>query len=190
MACMAFETHTPPPARPRGRTRPARDATPLERLEHTGWDVAARRPDMGDCWLWRGGVSPEGTPRVTLPVRRKAPAHRVAWEALKGPLPAGTYLIPACGERLCIRPEHMELQAPRGRRPSPSARARMAAGAGILTEGQVRAIRALPVPPTREGRAAHYRTLAARHDVSEMTVYRVVQGRTWKHLLDDDAADE
>ena len=61
------------------------------------------------------------------------------------------------------------------------------AEAGVLTEGQVRAIRALPVPPTREGLAAHYRTLAAQYDVSEMTVYRVVQGRTWRHLLDDDA---
>src|SRR5262249_54340801 len=39
-------------------------------------------------------------------------AHRVAWALAPGPVPAQHRVIPACGNRGCCRPNHLELRAP------------------------------------------------------------------------------
>ena len=60
-----------------------------------------------ECWLWLGAVSSSGYGRTTMN-GRGAPAHRVVYEALLGPIPDGMTLDHLCRNRLCVRPDHLE----------------------------------------------------------------------------------
>ena len=58
------------------------------------------------CWVWTaaandggyGYVSWQGKPRL---------AHRVVWSVLVAPIDASVHLLHACGEPLCVNPEHL-----------------------------------------------------------------------------------
>jgi hypothetical protein len=60
-------------------------------------------PNSG-CWLWEGYVSPSGYGRW----RRRTLAHRVAYEAARGPVPNGLVLDHKCRVRCCVNPDHLE----------------------------------------------------------------------------------
>jgi ribosomal protein S28E/S33 len=59
------------------------------------------------CQIWLGATTQRGYPvmkvdgRVTL-------ARRVIYKRCKGPLQPGEIVVMACGERRCVRPDHME----------------------------------------------------------------------------------
>ena len=60
------------------------------------------------CWLWVAGTS-SGYGRFYLNPRRRATrAHRVAYEALIGPIPDGLTIDHLCRVRHCVNPSHME----------------------------------------------------------------------------------
>jgi DNA-binding CsgD family transcriptional regulator len=68
-----------------------------------------------DCWEWTGAtVDGYGQFVIMVPGegRRTMPAHRFAWEAAFGPLPPGTDVRHRCGNRACVRPEHLVLWDP------------------------------------------------------------------------------
>lgn len=70
------------------------------------------------CWMWRGHQTPDGYGQFGRPPRR---AHRVAYELMVRPIPAGLRIdhrchnndesCPggvACPHRLCVNPAHLE----------------------------------------------------------------------------------
>jgi hypothetical protein len=76
------------------------NASPMERL--------LRYTDRsGSCWLWTGGVQPNGYGRVRV-FGVAMFAHRFAFELLKGPIPDGLQLDHLCRVRHCVNPEHLE----------------------------------------------------------------------------------
>lgn len=67
------------------------------------WALVAR----GDgCWTWTGH-STRGY-GVFAMNRRKARAHRVAYELEIGPIPAALTIDHLCRNTLCVRPDHLE----------------------------------------------------------------------------------
>jgi len=61
----------------------------------------------GDCWVWTGSKDRAGygrTWRSTAPF----PAHRVAYELLVGPIPAGLVIDHLCRNPACVNPDHLE----------------------------------------------------------------------------------
>lgn len=63
----------------------------------------------GGCWLWTAATNPKGYGWFWL--EGKVPlAHRVAWEMVNGPVPAGLQLDHrhTCPKN-CIRPSHLRL---------------------------------------------------------------------------------
>lgn len=62
---------------------------------------------FGECWEWTGAINGSGYGNAWLhgKVRR---AHRVVYEVLVGPIPAGLELDHLCRNRKCVRPEHLE----------------------------------------------------------------------------------
>lgn len=67
--------------------------------------VDRRGPD--ECWAWLGYVSPRGYGRTHIE-RRGYAAHRVAYEAVVGPIPEGLTLDHLCRNRACVNPAHLE----------------------------------------------------------------------------------
>lgn len=63
---------------------------------------------IGDgCWEWTGRKSPYGYGQISRG-RRDYPAHRVIYELLVGPIPAGLVLDHrVCDNPGCVRPDHM-----------------------------------------------------------------------------------
>jgi len=66
------------------------------------------RVDKTDgCWLWKGSLSTLGYARWRLDGRQQG-AHRIAYEALVGPVPEGLELDHLCRVRHCVNPAHLE----------------------------------------------------------------------------------
>ncbi len=63
-------------------------------------------PNSG-CWLWTGYLNKGGYGGFKLPSRMHL-AHRVAYELLREPIPAGLDLDHLCRVRSCVNPWHLE----------------------------------------------------------------------------------
>lgn len=65
------------------------------------------------CWLWTASVSHGygyiGTGSRSDGTRTNKRAHVVAYELLVGPVPKGHDLHHLCGNRNCVRPDHLEV---------------------------------------------------------------------------------
>jgi hypothetical protein len=69
---------------------------------------ASPEPNSG-CWLWVGKISdPRGYARTTNKHARTFLAHRLIYEALRGPVPLGLQLDHKCRVRSCVNPDHLE----------------------------------------------------------------------------------
>lgn len=55
------------------------------------------------CWVWQYTTHADG-----YGMWRGRPAHRVAYEATYGPIPAGLHIDHLCRTRACVRPDHLE----------------------------------------------------------------------------------
>ncbi|PYY63599.1 HNH endonuclease [Curtobacterium sp. MCPF17_003] len=72
-------------------------------------DKFAERIDVspeGNCWRWTGYLMPAGYGQYTVG-RRHYLAHRIAYELLVGPIPAGMFIDHRCFNRACVNPEHL-----------------------------------------------------------------------------------
>ena len=67
------------------------------------------------CWLWTGTRGAGGWGYVRLHVSASGrTAHHYAWHLSgRAPVPTKHYLAQACGEKLCVRPDHMEIRLQR-----------------------------------------------------------------------------
>lgn len=68
--------------------------------------IPAHRPELGPCWEWTAS-RPAGYGHFALN-GRPVQAHRFAYEALIGPIPAGLDLDHLCRVRRCVNPAHLE----------------------------------------------------------------------------------
>ena len=70
-----------------------------------------RKVDKTDsCWNWIGAKGARGYGSVGIVMLGgHRPAHRVAFELLRGPIPDGLVLDHLCRNRACVNPEHLEI---------------------------------------------------------------------------------
>ena len=64
------------------------------------------------CWLWHGSKGHAGHGQILVWVdgnRRLTGTHRVAWECLVGPIPAGALVLHKCDVPNCVNPDHLFL---------------------------------------------------------------------------------
>ena len=94
------------PSRSRGRF----ESPPLEEAVSSFWN---RVEYTDSCWVWKGAARKHGLGngggygrvgwRGTVLY-----AHRLAYELRVGPIAEGMTLDHLCGNRLCVRPDHLE----------------------------------------------------------------------------------
>jgi hypothetical protein len=61
------------------------------------------------CWEWTGGHNALGYGLWSPKRGEQALAHRVAYEALVGPIPPGLVSDHLCRNPPCVRPDHLEM---------------------------------------------------------------------------------
>jgi hypothetical protein len=59
-------------------------------------------------WIWTGSTMRSGSPQVCYGGFNQG-AARVSYLVFVGPLPEGSRVRPNCGEKLCVKPEHLEV---------------------------------------------------------------------------------
>lgn len=60
------------------------------------------------CWEWKGAKAGKGYGAIRVEAKRNAPAHRVAYELIEGPIPEGLQLDHLCRNHACVNPAHLE----------------------------------------------------------------------------------
>lgn len=135
-------------------------------------------PDERGCRLFTGFRMKNGygTARLNNP-RRKALAHRVAWERAYGAIPAGLWVLHRCDVRACCEPTHLFLGTARDNVNDMIGKGRHVPMRGTrsprakLTESEVAEI--------RSDERADALQLAIRFGVARSTIYAVRNGRSY-----------
>jgi hypothetical protein len=68
------------------------------------------RPELGPCWLWTASTC-KGYGKFwhgSRPNRRLGEAHRIAYEAMIGPIPDNFDIDHLCRVPCCVNPAHLE----------------------------------------------------------------------------------
>ena len=69
--------------------------------------IPAHAPYLGCCYLWTGATV---TGYGVIGYRyKKLYVHRYVWEREYGPIPIGKRVGQLCLNRLCVRPDHLQL---------------------------------------------------------------------------------
>lgn len=75
------------------------------------WPFWDRVEKTEGCWLWKGAHRSGGYGSV-IRNGRQVYAHRFAFEQTAGAIPEGYQVHHRCGNKLCVRPDHLELLTP------------------------------------------------------------------------------
>lgn len=65
-----------------------------------------------NCWVWTAALDHGGYGKYSVATSVWQSAHRVAYEALVGSVPAGLQLDHLCRVRNCVNPSHLEPVTP------------------------------------------------------------------------------
>ena len=146
------------------------------------------------CWMWRGAKSVR-TGYGSFSIGGKSEwAHRASWRLLRGPIPAGLWVLHTCDVRPCVNPAHLYLGTVADNSRDAVARRRTATGQrnGVHTHPETRRFgQAVGTAKLTEERILEVLTdlaagtmqsvAASRHGVSRGAVQQILSGRTWSH---------
>ena len=136
-------------------------------------------PVLGRCWVWTGGKYQNGYGMFWYKGKNRG-AHRIAWEINEGVDPGELAVLHHCDNPSCVRPSHLFLGTDSDNTKDMYSKVRDGAPEGEtchfakLTESKVQKIR----NQCREGLSVQ--VVARNFDVSRSTVYRILEGTTWK----------
>lgn len=151
------------------------------------WKYVQKSED--GCWLWIGARTGQGYGSLSVgyPERIHVPAHRLSYELNVGPIPDGLWVLHACDNPPCVRPDHLFLGSCQDNVDDKCAKGRQAHAGGWnpgekhgmakLTEQIVRAMR-----HDRNVLKLSQPAIAMKYGVSLSQTNRIVRGLGWKHL--------
>ena len=138
---------------------------------------------MSGCHIWMGALNGQGYGTTRWDGRKHVRVHRLAWEAVNGPVPNGLGLMHSCDVRCCVNPAHLtpgtqaenlkDMFAKR-RGKIPSVRGERQ-GSSKLTADAVREIRALDGSMPRK-------QIAGLFNVDVSNVGLICRRKAWAHV--------
>ncbi len=152
---------------------------------HTRQELAQQRlminadcSDPEKCWEWK--FSLEGGYGRTSFLGEKIMAHRLSWEAFKGEIPNGLFVLHRCDNRKCINPSHLFLGTL-----AENNLDRDAKGRHKPRYGTDNGLAKLNYEKARKIRVAYecgagQRELAEAYGVSQKAIFMVIHNITWK----------
>jgi hypothetical protein len=142
----------------------------------------ARVNKTAKCWEWTGSLNGKGYGQIYT-AERNGPmlAHRLSYELHCGPVPEGAHVLHKCDNPICVRPGHLFLGDQAMNMADKMAKKRHrygvsrgeAHGCSLLTEEQVRAIRASTGP-------SHL--VAPQFGISARQVRAIRNREVWRHI--------
>jgi hypothetical protein len=134
-----------------------------------------------DCWEWQASRSPRGYGKVKIK-GRELRAHRVAYEAAKGPIPTGLIVRHTCDNPPCCNPAHLLVGTSADNSADMLERRRQLLGEQVdrakLTAQDVVEIRA------RYAAGERCASIARDFPVGWSAIKDVVRRATWAHVED------
>jgi len=76
-------------------------------MRHNEWFWANVKLVQNGCWEWTGHKNWKGYGQLKRGGKTKV-AHRIAWQMLRGPIPARLQIDHLCKNRACVNPDHLE----------------------------------------------------------------------------------
>jgi hypothetical protein len=153
-----------------------KDITALDRFfQFCTWQAGGDQ-----CWNWKGHITtPPGYARIVRDGKQVS-AHRFAYEAFIGKIPAQRFICHHCDNKGCVNPYHLFAGTHADNMRDASQRNRMAHGEkhlnSKLTEAQVREARLL----YNSGKSSTQ--IAPRYSVNPRTLRDALSFKTWKHV--------
>jgi HNH endonuclease len=90
-----------------------------DEMKHKVWSKVHKAQGVRACWLWTASTK-DGWGQIVLPIngeQKAFRAHRLSYMLELGPIPVGKEIHQTCGNKLCVRPDHLllaEERQPRG----------------------------------------------------------------------------
>lgn len=133
------------------------------------------------CWLWTGAVDKDGYGRILRGphrARRVYLAHRIAFEQVHGPIPAGKHVLHCCDTPRCVNPSHLFLGSHAANMRDRNEKRRQARGErngrAKVTADDVLVIR------MRRSLGESLAAIAADYPITPAQVDSICRRRTWK----------
>jgi hypothetical protein len=143
-------------------------------------------PTLGKCWVITTRFKEGGYGYISVNNKRML-CHRFSYKLAFGSIPEGLDVLHRCDNPSCVNPAHLfagthkENMDDRDRKGRLGVEKRLGenCGAAVLTEDQVREIRAVYRKGVI-GRGTY--VLARKYGVSASSIYAIVTGEHWRHV--------
>jgi hypothetical protein len=147
------------------------------------WSMFDKSAGPDACWLWKSTLTSNGYGNVpgTLNGGRRTAAHRHAYRLHTGIDPGKLSVCHDCDHRSCGNPNHLWAGTQRDNMMDAICKGKLLAIApgelhprAKLSDEKARAIMESNEPAA---------VLAVRYGVAKATIYAVLSGRTWRHVM-------
>lgn len=137
---------------------------------------------VNECWIWKFGKDSDGYGNFwRLSVGDSVRAHRFSYESYVGPIPPGLVICHTCDNPSCVNPNHLFPGTSLENTVDAKLKGRMCKGSrchsALLTEETALEAKSYLSQGCRGA------DIAAFLGVSKSTIYKLKNGKSWKHVI-------